>query len=191
MGKLKLTPAPGGWVHADWEDGNAWLRFNCRRWDGLAMELTTVAEIRIPNPTQAVLRHIPLKRIEAAVTVRGGGSDDWGSGRDGTDDWVSGLMLARYDRKPPQGLLDGPPGAGLTKQVSKRYKLKRPAGRRLERDFYREVAHAYQSAVANGENPRKALASDTGSADPTVAAWIQEARRLKFLPKAQPGKVSA
>jgi hypothetical protein len=72
-----------------------------------------------------------------------------------------------------------------------RYRLKRPAKRRLPDTFYRNVATAYSDAVKRGTQPRKTLVADTGAADATVAAWIMKARKLGYLPPAEPGKVSA
>lgn len=72
-----------------------------------------------------------------------------------------------------------------------RYRLKRPARRRLGDAFYANVARAYRDAVARGMHPRKTIVADTGAADTTVAEWIMEARRRGHLPPAEPGKVSA
>lgn len=72
----------------------------------------------------------------------------------------------------------------------RRYRLKRPAGRRLGDRFYANVARAYRDAVARMLNPRQTIAADTGVADATVAAWVMEARRRGHLPPAEPGKVS-
>lgn len=96
--------------------------------------------------------------------------------------------LRRYELILRAGVditLEGPP--------EKRFKLKRPAGKRLGDDFYKDVARAYRDAVWRGLNPRKTIAADTGAADATVAAWIMEARKPErgYLPPAEPGKVSA
>jgi len=72
-----------------------------------------------------------------------------------------------------------------------RYRLRRPAAKRLGDDFYARVARAYRDAVAHGANPRKAMVEDTGAADATVAGWVMEARRRGHLPPAKPGRVSA
>jgi hypothetical protein len=178
MKPMKLTPAAGGWLHADWGDGSAWLRFDhSRDRDGL-VRLGRIAEIRVKNPSQEGLRRVPLKRIEAAAGVSG-------------DTYISGMLKSRIDKAPLPEVLDSPPTRELAKSLARRYRLKRPEGKRLDRDFYRDVARAYQSAVASGMNPRKAIVEDTGAADATAAGWVLEARKLGFLPKTTSGKVSA
>lgn len=72
----------------------------------------------------------------------------------------------------------------------RRYRLRRPPGRRLDDAFYERVARVYRDAVARGLDPRKTMRNDTQAADATVATWVMEARRRGFLPPAQPGKVS-
>jgi hypothetical protein len=79
-------------------------------------------------------------------------------------------------------------GGGIN---NRRYRLKRPARRKLHETFYANVATAYRDAVVRGMQPRKTIVADTGAADATVAAWIMKARKLGYLPPAEPGKVSA
>lgn len=173
MKPLKLTPAAGGWLHADWGDGKAWLRFGKDKRD----RLTRIIELHVFDPSQESLRRIPLRRIHAAVTMRGAGAIQLA------------LAVRINEEAPPSMFTDSPtPGAVL----SRRYRLKRPAGKRLDEAFYKDVAHAYESAVAFGLNPRKAIVDDTGAADATVAGWVLKARKhYGYLPPAKPGKVSA
>jgi hypothetical protein len=171
--ELELTPAVGGWLWADWVDGKAWVRFGKDKRD----RLTRVRELHVLDPTPEKLRLVPLRRIHAAATMRGAG--------------LIQLMLARgFNEEPPPGMLSKPP-SGRGHKLERRYRLTRPAGKRLDDSFYRNVAYAYQSAVAFGVNPRKAIVEDTGAADATVAAWVMEARKRDYLPDAKPGKVSA
>jgi hypothetical protein len=173
MREISLTPDVGGWLYADWGDGAAWVRFGKDKRN----RLSRMTELHMLNPSAENLQRVPLKRIEAAATMAGAG--------------ILQLALAlRIDQEPPPGMLARKPSsAGL--KLDQRYRLKRPAGRRLDDDFYKDVAHAYQSAVAFGLLPRKAIVIDTGAADATVASWIVEARRRGYLPPARPGKVSA
>jgi hypothetical protein len=169
--ELELTPAVGGWLHADWGDGHAWVRFGRDEQN----KLTRITELHLHDPSPELLRRIPLKRIHAAATARGAG--------------LVQLMLALgIDQEPEPGMLATPP---VRIETSERVVLRRPAGRRLDDRFYRDVAAAYRSAVAAGLQPRKAMVEDTRAADSTVAAWVLEARRRGYLPDAEPGKVSA
>jgi hypothetical protein len=174
MEEIKLTPAPGRWVHADWGAGHAWVRFGKDR----RHRLTQIKELHVFDPSPAGVRSVPLARIHAAATMRGSGL-------------IQLMLAAGADQEPPAGMLSTRPPAGAGAKLERRYRLKRPAGRRLNDDFYRDVAHAYQSAVAFGLKPRKAIVTDTGAADATVAGWILEARRRGHLPEGEPGKVTA
>ena len=71
---------------------------------------------------------------------------------------------------------------GVRRQQPPRRKLKRPGGRRLDDQFYREVAAAYVSAVAHGLRPAKTLADDSDTPQGTVNRWIATARDRGFLP---------
>jgi hypothetical protein len=170
MEQLRLTPAGGGWLHADWGDGQAWVRLGKDEHD----KLTRITEMHTSDP--ANVRRIPLRRIHAAATMRGAG--------------VLQMALAmRIKEDPPAGMLSGPPPSGMA--LERRYRLKRPPGKRLGDAFYRDVAHAYQSAIAFGLNPRKAIVDDTGVTDSTVSGWVVKARERDYLPKGQPGKATA
>jgi hypothetical protein len=169
MDSLKITPAAGGWVHAEWGAGSAWVRFG-KDDDN---KLTRITEWHVYDPSTT---RIPFNRIHNAVTMRGAS--------------LVNLMLAiGINETPPASVLSGPPPTGM--KLEQRYKLMRPSSRRLDDAFYADVAHAYQSAVAHGLHPRKAIVADTGAADATVASWVMEARRRGHLPKAQPGRVTA
>ena len=174
MREIKLTPAAGGWLHADWGDGKAWVRFGKDKRD----QLTRITELHVSDPTPEKLRRIPLARIHAAATMRGAGL-------------VQLLLAVGIDAEPPPGMLGSTPAADAQMKLERRYKLRWKPRQRLGDDFYRDVAHAYQSAVAFGLRPRKAIVDDTGAADATAAGWVLEARRRGYLPPAEPGKVSA
>ena len=173
---LKLTPAPGGWIHADWGDGRAWVRF------GLDEEnrLTRPTEVHVLEPTAERLRRVPLGRIQAAVTARGSGL-------------IQFMLAVGINTEPPPGMLSTPPDkfGEFVEKHKPRYRLKRPAGRRLDDTFFANVALAYRDAASRMLNPRQTIAADTGAAPDTVAGWVQEARRRGHLPPGQPGKVTA
>lgn len=170
MNPIKLTPSSGGWLYADWGTDKAWVRFRKDKRD----RLTRITELHVLDPTPERLRRVPLSRIHAAATMRGAGL-------------VQLVLAMGIDAEPPD--FSKPPKSAL--DLTRRYRLKRPAGKRLDDPFYKNVAHAYQSAVAFGLNPRKTIVGDTGKADATVAGWVLEARRRGHLPPAKPGKVSA
>jgi hypothetical protein len=171
MQPIKLTPAAGGWLHADWGDGKAWVRFARDSRD----RLTRIVELHVADPTPAKLRRVPLNRIHAAATMRGAGL-------------VQLLLATGIDQEPPPGMLSGPPAEAIA--LERRYKLKWKRRQPVDDDFLRDVAHAYESAQASGLNPRKAIVDDTGAADATVAGWVLKARRKGYLPRTTPGKVS-
>jgi hypothetical protein len=169
---LKLTPAVGGWLHADWGDGKAWVRFGKDARD----RLTRITELHTADPSPEALRRIPLKRIRAAATMRGAG--------------LVQLMLALgFNEEPPPDMFTTPVPRDTGMELVRRHRLKRPAGKRLDDAFYKDVAHAYESAVAFGLNPRKAIVEDTGAADATVAGWVLRARKDGYLAPTDPGKV--
>jgi hypothetical protein len=69
--------------------------------------------------------------------------------------------------------------------------LKRPKNRRLDDDFYRQVAETYRAAVNHGLNPAKTLAEDSDTPQATVNRWIAKARQVEGgLSETSPGKVS-
>ena len=173
MKEIRLTPAVGGWLHADWGDGRAWVRFGKDKRD----RLTRITELHISDaPSPEKLRRVPLRRIHSAATMRGAGL-------------VQLLLALGINEEPPPGMLSTSPApdAGIRYQ---RYRLKWKPRTRIDDAFLADVAHAYQSAVAFGLNPRKAIVDDTGAADATVAGWVLEARRRGHLPKTTSGRVS-
>jgi hypothetical protein len=108
-----------------------------------------------------------------------------------TDVWVTEPTPQNL-RRIPLARIETTVAAGSDHAPHARYRLHRPAKRKLGPEFYANVATAYRDAVARGNpNPRKQLAADTGAADATVAAWIMEARKRGHLPPGQPGKVTA
>lgn len=168
---IKLLPAVGGWLYADWGDGAVWVRFAKDSRD----RLTRIVELHVADPTPEKLRRVPLRRIQAAATMRGASL-------------VQVMLALGINTDPPPGMLSEAPASGV--QLERRYRLKWKPRRPIDDAFLADVAHAYQSAVAFGLNPRKAIVEDTGAADATVAAWVLAARKRKHLPAAQPGKVS-
>jgi hypothetical protein len=174
MQPLRLTPREGGWIGADWGDGQAWLRFAKDERN----RLTRIIELHVLDPTPETLRRVPLNRIHAAVTMRGAGL-------------VQIALALGLDKQPPPQMFSTPIPSESSLRLDDRFRLKRPAGKRLDDNFYEDVAHAYKAALAVGLNPRKALVTDTGAADATVAGWIMKARRAGYLAETSRGKVTA
>jgi hypothetical protein len=125
-----------------------------------------LVELRILQPLQQDLRSLPLGRIERAVNA------------------VPAVITPAT-----AGVVFG--ASGTLTAPTTRFKLVRPARRRLPDSFYKDVAEAYRQAVAAGLNPRKTLATDSGAPADTVARWTLEARKRGYLPATEPGKVSA
>jgi hypothetical protein len=171
---LKIKPGPGGWVEATWQDvtgrGLAWALFKPDKAGTLEL-----LEIRIPNPTADLLRRIPVGRIKTSVQAHIGLK----------------LPLAVKMNDPAPSDLSSAEFYGPGIEEPRRYKLKRPASRRLEDDFFKNVAKAYRQAVLLGHNPRKTLAEDADAPVDSVARWIRQARELGYLPPGQPGRVTA
>ncbi len=169
--KLKLTPASvsglPGRVHARWErsdgsKGSIVVYFRLKkaaRW--------YIARLLIDEPTAALLRDVPLARIEAAANA---------------DPKIREWMEKSADEET----------ITLARQAaSQRPRLKRPARSGLDDDFYKRVAAAYRGAVAHGLPPAKTLAADSDTPPGTVNRWIAEARERFHLPEGEPGKVTA
>jgi hypothetical protein len=178
--ELSLAVGDGGWVRArftprDLPEQTVYIRFTPKqnRWRAV--------ELRLDNPSQEVLRLIPLSRIEHAVNASE--RADVGAGQ-----IAFGLAIG-HENRSPQDLRAH--FKNKRRKIVSPVKLERPTSRRLTADFYRDVARAYTAAVEAGRNPRKALAESSATPADTVARWIRETRRRGYLPPAEPGKVSA
>lgn len=180
--RLSLTVGDGGWVEARFTARElprptvVYVRF------ALARDRWRAVELRVDNPTQQVLRAIPLARIEAAVNASERGRALAGPVV------VMGLALGHENPTPPDLHAHF---RDRDRLIQTPVQLARPQTRRLPDTFYMKVANAYTSAVQAGLNPRKALAEASNTPADTVARWIREARRRRYLPPAEPGRVSA
>jgi hypothetical protein len=157
-----------GWVQARWKrsdgtEGRVTARFRPR-----TRTRWYIAQLQIDAPTSSLLRDVPLARIEDAVNA---------------------------DPVIRKWVEDGSPAAIKAAvqraRTPRRHRLKRPASRRLDGDFFKNVGEAYREAVAHGLRPAKTLAEDSNTSQGTVSRWIAEARKRGHLPAAKPGKVSA
>jgi hypothetical protein len=178
--ELSLAVGDGGWVRArftprDLPEQTVYVRF------APAGDRWRVIELRLDDPSQEILRVIPLSRIEHAVNASERGEAIAGP-------VVFGLAVG-HENPSPEDLRAH--FKNKRRLIASPVKLERPATRRLSDDFYRDVARAYRYAVKVGRNPRKALAEASATPADTVARWIREARRRGYLPPAEPGKVSA
>ena len=175
---LELIPGRGGWARVTWRQGQpgevvAYVRFTVEQ-PGSTL---AVAELRVTEPWVRRHRELPLSRVENAANA------DWN---------VRGLILADMGKRTRTPLAESfATKAQISgRRVEPRYRLERPARRRLGDDFYAAVARAYTEAVAEGLNPRKTLADDSGTPADTVARWIVQARRRGHLSPGEPGKAS-
>jgi hypothetical protein len=167
---LNLDPGPGGWVHVDYGSGRVWVQFEKDEEN----KLTRVAGLHASGSdelTPGTLRRIPLGRIASAVVANG----------------QAQMMLAVALNNPvPPEMFSAFSGKGMDEP--NRYRLKKPATRRLPDEFFEQVARAYNDALIRGLNPRQTLAADSGAAPDTVARWVRKARDKDKLPRTRPGK---
>jgi hypothetical protein len=172
--ELTLLVGPGGWLQADVTDatqrlGQAFIRFtrdNGHRWQPIArFEL---------SPTDASARAVSLRRVTLAANA---------------NDAVSNALASRLNEHvEPLGT------AGFLLSFSdyaksERVSLKRPPGRRLDNDWYANVAAVYRDAVARGENPRSAIMDAAGVSSDLAGRWVYQARQRGLLAKTNPGQV--
>jgi hypothetical protein len=176
--ELRLQPGPGGWVaatlHEDDElvpSARAFVQFGqgrAGRWEAVALLMI--------EPSVKSLRSIPIHRIEVAVNA---------------DDRVSKQLHDRLDKPVARlGLpflrqFQGYPAA------EQPLRLERPASRRLNDAWYKQVANTYRQAAARGLKPRKAIAETANVSQDVAGRWVYEARKRGFLPRTSPGKVTA
>jgi hypothetical protein len=178
--QLSLAVGDGGWVQArftsrDLPEQTVYVRFS------IADDRWQAVELRLDKPSQQVLRAIPLSRIVHAVNASE-------RGRAVAGPVVVGLAIGHENPSPPD-LREH--FKNKRRRMVSPVRLERPTTRRLGDNFYQDVARAYTTAVEGGRNPRKALAEASSTPADTVARWIREARRRRYLPPAEPGKVSA
>ncbi|MGH3082790.1 MAG: hypothetical protein ACRDNP_01800 [Gaiellaceae bacterium] len=170
---LTVVPGWGGWVQATWRAGTsselvAFVRFT------EAEALLTLSELRLVEPWARRHRDLPLGRIENAVNA--------------DPQMRFQLVLDMPKQIPNDDLVEFFRAKANVRGSRVRHKLERPAGRRLDDDFYADVARAYADAVHFALNPRKTLAADSGTPADTVARWIREARKRSKLSEGEPGK---
>jgi hypothetical protein len=177
--ELDLQDGPGGWVEANvFEEGGGdfkpfYVRFRPDRSDGWSPHGT----LYVPGLSPETLRAVPLKRIALAVEASKSLRD----------------ALARRCREhvPEVGtpefydvftgwVHDEPP---LT--------LERPKGRALPDEFFAKVAETYRAATIRGRPPRTAVAEAAGVSTDVAGRWVREARKRKYLPGTEQGKVTA
>jgi hypothetical protein len=173
---LDLLAGPGGWVQASWRraddsEGRVYARFKRTRGKTGWWRLT---DLYVPAVSAALVRDVPLRKVEVAVNASPPVLEtlaDWLADDPPAD--LSKAFKGRYHRSPRHS------------------RLKKPTTRRLDDDFYRDVAWAYREAAARGENPGKTLARDSETPQGTVNRWIAKARELNYLPPGEPGRVTA
>jgi hypothetical protein len=162
---------PGGWVKTSWRRGgperSAWVRFEPRKHGDWV-----IAELRVQKPTAESLREIPLYRIGLSFNAL--------KIREELREWFEDEVPANLDEAIRAHYRNRP-----------RQKLQRPARRRLDEDFFLEVAFTYREAAIRGLDPVQTIAEDADVPHSTAARWVGQARDKKFLPrKPRRGKVT-
>ena len=179
---LHIETGPGGWLKAYWRREGAqenviYVQFRVPRTKREGWAPVAIAPSKESYPrwlSDQLLRDVPTHRIDMAVvasSVFQEGLREQADRRVDPRD-LDSVFKKTYEATPPI-VLERPKRGGLTD------------------DFYRRVAFAYRWAVAQGRNPGKSLADDSGVPNGTVARWIAESRRRGHLPPAERGKVSA
>lgn len=169
---LHVEAGPAGWVTAYWRRGARSREQIARvRFERLKNGWWRPADVFVPVP---VVDDVPWRKIELAVNA---------------NEAVTETLEEWLDRKSPVDF-DSAVQAALDKVP--RMRLKRPSGRKLEDEFFGEVAFAYRDAVRRGRDPAKTIAADAKTPISTVNRWISEARKPErgFLPPTQRGRVS-
>lgn len=166
----------GGWTRASWIRDDGKERSALVRWEPFPAKPKpdgpvswSLAEAVIRNPTDPE-GEPPYHRLERAFNALE----------------LSRTLLDSLDEQvghPEQAI-------GAAFRSAPRKKLRRPVKRRLDDDFFRDVAFTYREAVERGLNPGKTIAEDAGVPYSTAARWVAQARERRYLGEAQQGKVS-
>jgi hypothetical protein len=172
MSELSFLPGPGGWVQVN-ERGRRSRRcfVHFKREKGRWQQTFLILE----QPTPESVRAIPLRRIVLAVNAKGSVSDS---------------LEARLEEQVPRQLTADFYASFSGYEKPEPIRLKRPSGRKLDDDFYREVADVYQLAVVRTLQPRAAISEAAGVSSDVAGRWIHEARKRGLIPKTTPGKVT-
>lgn len=155
----------GGWVRFREPSAahSTYLRF---RADGTLAELHVSAGSR--DVTPGLLRGIPLARYRASARARPDLLFGAGMFHHPVTDLTASLDEAAF----PHGQPSGP---------ERRFRLKPPSEIVLTDGFLRDVARAYEDAVAHGESPNITLSSQSGHPRRTIERWVYVARKRGFL----------
>jgi hypothetical protein len=173
---LELQDGPGGWVEAVLSMGPEFGSFYVRLQRTEHGEWTPQGTLYVAGLPES-LRDLPLHRVLLAVAA---------------SESLHAALARRLDEEVPE------PGshefeAAFTSWVHDEppLVLERPKGRALPDDFFTKVAETYRTAMMRGLPPRTAVAEAAGVSTDVAGRWVREARRRKFLPETQPGKVKA
>ncbi|GAB3844328.1 hypothetical protein GCM10027610_058600 [Dactylosporangium cerinum] len=124
-------------------------------------------------PTAALLRAIPVGRIEAAANAQAADSS-----------------LPRQETVAGQESLAGDPGTQSTDRRRRSARSLPPGVRRIRGrpdTFYQHVAAVYRGLAQQSTHPVADLAASHDIPMTTAHRWIKEARRRGFLPPGRPG----
>jgi hypothetical protein len=149
------------WTRADGSKGEVWAHFRPK-----TAERLYIARLLVDLPSGALLRDVPFARIESAANA---------------DAEIRAWIESGSDPETIEL---------IRREAAKRPRLRRPARRQLDDDFYARVATAYRAAVAAGLHPAQTLAADSATPVSSVRRWIAEARARDYLPDAEQGRVT-
>jgi hypothetical protein len=176
---INFAFGPGGWTRSSWIRADGRERSALIRWEEAPVSrrvkrkpdrpVWKIAETIIEDPTDPGSEP-PYHRLELAFNSL----EMSATLRESLDDEV------------------GHPGKtiGAAYRSAPRKKLRRPAERRLDDDFFQQVAFAYRQAVERGLNPNKTIADDASVPYSTAARWVAQAREKHYLGERGQGKVS-
>jgi hypothetical protein len=144
-------------------------------WNGRRIIVDLV--ISGPPIDSGTLKAIPIGWIESAINTAQAQAH-LAAQQDGVD-----ALTAAINARHEEAFENELPGTGWVEPT----RLGRPDGSDPDA-FYRNVAAAYNAAVAESSKVAPRLAEKAGVPVPTVHRWISEARRRGFLPPARRGK---
>ena len=167
---IDFALGPGGWVKTWWRrDGRertAWIRFEERTRRRLTEWV--IVELRMKDPTAESLREIPLHRIARSFNTLE----------------ISETLRDHQDEEVPDDL-----DSAIRElfRAKPRKKLKRPAGRKLDDDFFRRSRSPTATRQCGDSTRCRRSPTTLGRRTRTVARWVAQSTGAR-IPAAEPGK---
>jgi hypothetical protein len=174
--ELEFQDGPGGWVEAVVSEEGEFASFFVRVRRGKQGRWAPDGALYVPGLSPETLRAVPLKRILLAVSA-------------------SESLRASLERRLEQAVPEiGTPEfhRAFTSWIHPEpsLTLERPKGRALPDEFFAKVAETYRAATIRGWPPRTAVAEAAGVSTDVAGRWVREARKRKYLPATEQGKVT-